>query len=85
VQRLKTEILGNRNPRLHVDEILIALSITAINNPVTRLALEQIEKLKDCEVHSTVILSEVDVSTFKKLGVNFTQEPVYTTKRLYHK
>lgn len=85
VQKLKTEILGNHNPRLHVDEILIALSITAINNPTTRLALNQIKKLHCCEVHSTVILSQVDITTFKKLGLNLTQEPVYNTKKLYHK
>lgn len=85
VQKLKTEILGNHNPRLHVDEILIALAITAINNPTTRLALDQIEKLYCCEAHSTVILSQVDIATFKKLGLNLTQEPVYNTKKLYHK
>lgn len=85
VQKLKTEFLGNRNPRLHVDEILIALSITAINNPVTRKALEQLKKLQCCEAHSSVILAEIDVSTFKKLGLNLTQEPIYNTKRLYHK
>lgn len=85
VQKLKTDILGNRNPRLHVDEILIALSITAINNPVTRKALEHLKKLQCCEVHSSVILAEIDVLTFRKLGFNLTQEPKYNTKRLYHK
>lgn len=85
VQSLKTDILGNNNPRLHIDEILIALAITAVDNKDTQRALEHIQELRCCEVHSSVILAEVDVSTFKKLGINLTQEPFYHTKKLYHK
>jgi len=75
IQHLKVEHLGNRNPRLHTDETLIALSICAATNPTAELAMAQLDKLRGCEVHSTVILSEVDVRTFKRLGVNLTCEP----------
>ena len=75
IQHLKTQHLGNRNPRLHTDETLIALSICAATNSLAELAMEQIGKLRGCEVHSTVILSEVDERTFKRLGVNLTCEP----------
>ena len=78
IQHLKLEHLGNRNPRLHTDEILIALSISAATNPTAELAMEQLSKLRGCEVHSSVILSDVDVQTFKRLGVNLTCEPRYT-------
>ena len=76
--------MGNHNPRLHTDEILIALCICATSDPVADLALRQLEKLKCCEVHSTVILSSVDENVFKKLGVNLTCEPKYQTKKLFH-
>lgn len=84
IQRMKTEILGNHNPRLHTDEVLIALSICAATNGTAKKALNQLEKLKGLEAHSTVILSRVDDQTFKKLGVNITNEPRYQTKKLYH-
>lgn len=84
IQEMKTEILGNHNPRLHIDEILIALSICAATNETAKKALEQVDKLKGLEVHSSVILSRVDEQTFKKLGVNLTCEPKYQTKKLYH-
>ncbi len=84
IQNMKTGVLGNRNPRLHTDEILIALSICAVTNGTARKALDQIDKLRGLEVHSTVILSRVDEQTFKKLGVNLTCEPQYQTKKLYH-
>ena len=84
IQRMKTEILGNHNPRLHTDEVLIALSICAATNGTAKKALNQLEKLKGLEAHSTVILSRVDDQTFKKLGVNMTNEPRYQTKKLYH-
>ncbi len=77
IQHLKTEHLGNRNPRLHTDETLIALSICAATNPMAELAMEQLSKLRGCDVHSTVILSQVDEKTFKRLGVNLTCEPRY--------
>ena len=77
IQHLKTEHLGNRNPRLHTDEVLIALSISAATNPTAELAMEQLSKLRGCEIHSSVILSSVDEKTFKRLGVNLTCEPRY--------
>ena len=78
IQHLKTEHLGNRNPRLHTDETLIALSICAATNPMAELAMEQLSKLRGCEVHSSVILSSVDVNVFHRLGVNLTCEPRYS-------
>ena len=75
IQHLKVDHLGNRNPRLHTDETLIALSISAVNNPMAEYAMEQLSKLRGCDVHSSVILSQVDERTFKRLGVNLTCEP----------
>ena len=77
IQHLKVDHLGNRNPRLHTDETLIALSICAATNPMAEMAMQQLSKLRGCEVHSTVILSSVDEKTFKRLGVNLTCEPRY--------
>ena len=77
IQHLKVDHLGNRNPRLHTDEVLIALSICAATNPLAEMAMEQLSKLRGCEVHSSVILSQVDVQTFKRLGVNLTCQPQY--------
>ena len=77
IQHLKIDHLGNRNPRLHTDETLIALSICAATNPMAEMAMQQLSKLRGCDVHSTVMLSSVDVSTFKRLGVNLTCEPKY--------
>lgn len=85
IQKLKVNSLGNHNPRLHTDEIMIALSISATTNPVSHLALQQLDKLKGCEAHSTVILSQVDANTFRKLAMNLTCEDKYQTKRLYHR
>lgn len=85
IQHLKTEHLGNHNPRLHTDEVLIALTISAATDPLAELAMQQLDKLKGCEAHSSVILSQVDEVTFRKLGVNLTCEPRYQTKKLYHK
>ena len=85
IQDLKIKHLGNHNPRLHTDEILIALSICAATNPTADLAMRQLSKLRGCEAHSSVILSGVDVATFRKLGVNLTCEPRYQTKKLFHK
>ncbi|MCF0191022.1 MAG: DUF1846 domain-containing protein [Marinilabiliaceae bacterium] len=78
IQHLKVDHLGNRNPRLHTDETLIALSISAATNPLAEMAMEQLSKLKGCEVHSSVILSTVDEKVFKRLGVNLTCEPKYS-------
>ena len=82
---LKTSHLGNHNPRLHTDEVLIALTICAASDPTAETAMQQLSKLKDCEAHSTVLLSQVDVDTFRKLGVRLTCEPKHQTKKLYHK
>lgn len=84
VQKLKVENLGNHNPRLHTDEVLIALAITAASDATAKKAMGCLEELKGAELHSSVILSPVDVATFRKLGVNLTCEPVYQTKRLFH-
>lgn len=77
IQRLKTTHFGNRNPRLHTDEALIALSICAPQDDRAELAMQQIDKLRGCEVHSSVILSSVDEKVFKRLGINLTCEPKY--------
>ena len=77
IQHLKVDHLGNRNPRLHTDETLIALSISAASSPMAELAMEQLSKLRGCEVHSSVILSAVDEKTFKRLGVHLTCQPKY--------
>ncbi len=79
IQHLKVDHLGNRNPRLHTDEVLIALSISAATNPTAELAMEQLSALRGCEVHSSVILSPVDEKVFRRLGVNLTCEPRYKT------
>ena len=84
MQKLKTEIMGNHNPRLHTDEILIALSICAATSDLAKTALDNAYKLAGCESHSSVILSRVDENVFRKLGVNLTCEPKYQTKKLYH-
>ena len=75
IQHLKVDHFGNRNPRLHTDEVLIALSICATTDPKAEQAMEQLDNLRGCEVHSSVILSAVDERTFKRLGVNLTCEP----------
>lgn len=77
IQHLKTDHLGNRNPCLHTDETLIALSICAATDDRAELVMEQLDKLRGCEVHSSVILSAVDEKVFRRLGVNLTCEPVY--------
>ncbi len=77
IQKLKTGHLGNRNPRLHTDETLIALSICAATNPMAELAMAQLSKLRGADVHSTVILSAADENTFKRLGIHLTCEPKF--------
>ena len=83
--RLKTEYLGHQNPRLHTDEVLMALTISALTNPLAELAQQQLPKLRGCDAHFTVILSEVDESLLKRLGINVSCEARYETKKLYHK
>ncbi len=84
IQRLKTGILNNQNPRLHSDEVLIALSISAASSDDALKGVENLTKLRGCEAHSTVILSQADQDTYRKLGINLTSEPKYETKKLYH-
>ena len=84
IQTLKTEYLGSKNPRLHTDEVLIALSISAATNPSARKALEQIPNLAGCQVHTSVILSSVDVNTMKRLAIQLTSSPKYETDCIYH-
>jgi len=76
VQKTKTEYLGAHNPRLHTDEVLVALSVLSQNDINCKMALEQLPQLRDCQVHSTVMLSEVDRKIFKKLGCGLTCDPV---------
>ncbi|MBO4219099.1 MAG: DUF1846 domain-containing protein [Erysipelotrichaceae bacterium] len=84
VQHLKVDYLGNNNPRLHIDEVLVALTISAQMNPVADRAIKALPLLKNAQVHSTVILNQVDMDTLRKLGMMLTCEPVYRTKKLFH-
>ena len=84
IQKLKTEYLGSINPRLHTDEILMALSICAATDDNAKLALEQIPKLSGCQAHTSVMLSSVDIKQFKRLNVQLTSEAKYENKRIYH-
>ena len=85
IQDLKISHMGSRNPRLHTNEVLIALAICAATDANAKAAYDQLEKLSGCEVHTTVILSQVDEDTFKRLGMNITSDPLYQTNKLYHK
>lgn len=84
VTELKIKSLGNNNPMLHVDEVLIALAISATTNPLSHAALEQLGNLRNCEAHSSVILGAMDQNVLHKLGLNVTNEPKFRTKKLYH-
>ena len=85
IQKLKVENLGNRNPRLHSDEVLIALAMKEKTNPLVSQAMEHLSELKGSEAHSTVVLPLEDADIFRRLGVNVTFDPEYSQKRLYHK
>lgn len=84
IQKLKVCYLGSRNPRLHTDEVLIALSMSTNTNPYAQKALQQLPRLASCQVHTSVMLSDIDVKTFKKLRVNLTSEAKYENDTLYH-
>ena len=84
IQLLKTEYLGSHNPRLHTDEVLIALSTTAASDQAARQALEQLSRLSGCQAHTSVMLSEVDIKIFKRLGIQLTREPQYENDHIYH-
>lgn len=81
IQELKTRYLGSRNPRLHTDETLIALSVSAASNPEARLALEQLRRLKGCQAHTSVMLSSVDILEFRRLGIELTCEPKFENQK----
>ena len=83
--RLKTENLGNKNPRLHSDEVLLALCVSALTNPIAALAQAQLEKLRGCDAHFTVVLSDVDEKLYRRLGVHVSYEPKYERRRLYYR
>ncbi len=83
IQNLKVRYLGGKNPRLHTDEVLIALALEACHDENARRSLEQLPNLKGCQVHTSVMLSEVDIKIYKKLGVELTSEPVQTARKKY--
>ncbi len=85
IQKLKIGVMQNQNPRLHIDEVLIALSVSAESDENAKKALEQVKNLKGTQVHSAVILSQEDMDIFRRLGVDLTCEPVYESDKLYHK
>ena len=85
IQELKVSSFGSVNPRLHTDEILIALSMSAVTNPTAKIAMEQLPKLRNTDAHATVILSETDTRILKKIGILLTTEPTYENARLYRK
>lgn len=84
IQTLKVDYLKSKNPRLHTDEVLIALSTSAAESEEARLALSQLPKLNGCQAHTSVMLSDVDIKMFKKLGVQLTCEAIYETDQIYH-
>ena len=84
LQHLKVEHLGNKNPRLHVNEALIALAVCAVSDPVASQAMEALNELAGSEAHATVILARADENTLSKLKINLTCEPKYETHKLYH-
>ncbi len=84
IQKLKTEHMGSQNPRLHTDEVLVALAVSAASDPIAAKALDELNNLRGSEAHSSVLLSRVDETVFKKLGINLTCEPTYQTQKLYH-
>lgn len=83
IQKLKVDYLGSQNPRLHTDEVLIALSISAATDRQAQKALEQLPKLKGCQAHTSVMLSAVDINQFKKLAIQATFEPKYEKKAVF--
>lgn len=83
IQKLKTECLGSKNPRLHTDEVLIALSISAATDKNAQLALDQIPNLRGCQAHSSVMLSSVDIKQFKRLSIQLTSEANFENKKFF--
>ena len=85
ISALKIQSLGHHNPRLHSDEVLIALAISALTNPLADMARVQLGTLRGCDAHFSVIISEEDIKLYKRLGIHVSCEPKYESKRLYHK
>ena len=85
ISRMKTEHLGHKNPRLHSDEVLIALSISALTNPLAARVQKELKSLRGCDAHFSVIISEEDMNLYKRLGINVSCEPKYEVKKFYHK
>ena len=85
ISRLKTENLGHRNPRLHSDEVLIALAISALTNPLAALVQQQLNRLRDCDAHFSVVISQEDIKLYQRPGINVSCEPKYESHKLYHK
>ena len=83
IQKLKTQYLGSKNPRLHTDEVLIALSVSAASNPDAQKALDQLPNLKGCQAHTSVMVSAVDMKQFQKLSIQATYEPKYEKKSVF--
>ena len=85
ISDMKISHLGHHNPRLHSDEVLIALSISAVTNPLAELVLKKLDELRGCDAHFSVILSEEDTKLYNRLGIHVSCEPKYEIKKLYHK
>ena len=85
ISAMKTNCLGHRNPRLHSDEVLIALAISALTNPLAAMVQAKLKSLRGCDAHFSVIISEEDAKLYKRLGINVSCEPKYEVKSLYHK
>ena len=85
IQDLKINNLGNHNPRLHSDELLIALAITAKSNEHAAQAMAQMNNLRGAEAHCTVVMPLEDAEVYRKLGINVTYDPIYQHKKLYHR
>ena len=85
ISKMKLEYLGHHNPRLHSDEVLLALAISGLTNPLAAMVQAQLKNLKGCDAHFSVIISEEDVKLYKRLGINVSCEPKYEIKKLYHK
>ena len=83
IQSLKTKYLGSRNPRLHTDEVLIALSVSAATSEDAKLAMEQLPKLKGCQAHVSVMPGSVDIKQFKLLSIQATFEAKYEKNSVF--
>ena len=83
IQKLKVEYMKSSNPRLHTDEVLVSLAVSAVTNPIAKIAMEQLGKLKGAQLHSSVILSHVDKKTLSRLGLDITCEPRQQREKKY--